>query len=149
MEDLSLHILDVVENSIAAGAHTVGISITEDTLNDLLTVEIVDDGAGIDEKTLKRVLDPFYTTRKTRKIGLGLPLLAQAAEETGGKVTVESEPGERTKVTATFGHSHIDRKPLGNIIETLKVLIAGNPGIDFVFDYIKDDEKYHFDTKGL
>ena len=149
MEDLSLHILDIVENSIAAGAKKIEIKIIEDTKEDLLTIEIIDDGKGMDEKALKNVLDPFFTTRNTRKVGLGLPLLAQSAEESGGSIKIESKPGQGTKVKATFGYSHIDRKPLGDIYESLKVLIVANPDINFIYEYQKDDVSYHLDTKGI
>ena len=149
MEDLSLHILDIVENSIAAGAKNISIKIIEEKKKDLLAVEITDNGRGMDKKTLKKVLDPFYTTRNTRKVGLGLPLLAQSAEESGGSIKIESEPRKKTTVKATFGYSHIDRKPLGDVGETLKVLIAGNPDIDFIFEYQKDGIKNSLDTKGL
>ena len=149
MEDLSLHILDIVENSIAAGAKKIEIKIIEDKKKDLLTIEITDDGKGMDEKTLNKVLDPFYTTRNTRKVGLGLPLLAQSAEESGGTVKIESEPGKKTTVKATFGYSHIDCKPLGDVGETLKVLIAGNPDINFIFEYQRDGMINRLDTKGF
>ena len=149
MEDLSLHILDIVENSIAAGAKKIKIKIIEEKKKDSLTIEITDDGKGMDEKTLKKVLDPFFTTRNTRKIGLGLPLLAQSAEESGGSIKIESEPGKKTTVKATFGYSHIDRKPFGDVGETLKVLIAGNPDINFIFEYQKDGVKNLFDTEGF
>ena len=134
MEDLSLHILDIVENSIAAGAKNIRIKIIEEKKKDFLAVEIIDDGKGMDDKTLKKVLDPFYTTRNTRKVGLGLPLLAQSAEESGGNIKIESKPGKKTTVKTTFSYSHIDRKPLGDVSETLKVLIAGNPDINFIFE---------------
>jgi len=141
MEDLSLHILDIVENSIAAGAKNIVIKIIEEQKKDLLTIEIIDDGKGMDKKTLKKVLDPFYTTRNTRKVGLGLPLLAQSAKESGGSIKIESEPCKKTMVKATFGCSHIDCKPLGDVGETLKVLIVGNPDINFIFEYQKDGVK--------
>ena len=149
MEDLSLHILDIVENSIAAGAKKIEIKIIEEKKKDSLTIEITDDGKGMDEKKLKKVLDPFFTTRNTRKIGLGLPLLAQSAEESGGSIKIESEPGKKTTVKATFGYSHIDRKPFGDMGETLKVLIVGNPDINFNFEYQKDGVKNLLDTEGF
>ena len=149
MEDLSLHILDIVENSIAAGAKNVEIKIIEERKKDLLTIEITDDGKGMDEKTLKHVLDPFFTTKNTRKVGLGLPLLAQSAEESGGNIEIESKPGRKTKVKATFGYSHIDRRPLGDVYESLKVSIVANPDIDFVFEYQKDGVNYRLDTKEI
>jgi len=141
MEDLSLHILDIVENSITAGAKKIKIKIIEEEKKDLLAIEIIDDGKGMDEKTIKKVLDPFFTTGNTKKVGLGLPLLAQSAEESGGSIKIESKPGKKTTVKATFGYSHIDRKPLGDVGETLKVLFAGNPDIHFVFEYQKDGVK--------
>jgi len=149
MEDLSLHILDIVENSIRARAKKIEIKIIEEKKKDLLTIEIIDDGKGMDEKTLKDVLDPFFTTKNTRKVGLGLSLLAQSAEESGGSIKIESKTGQGTKVKATFGYSHIDRKPLGDIYESLKVLITANPDINFIYKYQKDNKDYHLDTKGI
>jgi len=149
MEDLSLHILDIVENSIRACAKMIEIKIIEERKKDLLTIKIIDDGKGMDEKTLKNVLDPFFTTKNTRKVGLGLSLLAQSAEESGGSIEIESKPGQGTKVKATFGYSHIDRKPLGDIYESLKVLIIANPDINFIYKYQKDNANYHLDTKGI
>jgi len=144
-----LHILDIVENSITACAKKIEIKIIEEKKKDLLTIEIIDDGKGMDEGALKNVLDPFFTTRNTRKVGLGLPLLAQSAEESGGSIKIESKPGQGTKVKATFGYSHIDRKPLGDIYESLKVLIVANPDINFIYEYQKNDVNYHLDTKGI
>jgi len=149
MEDLSLHILDIVENSIRAHAKKIEIKIMEEKKKDLLTIEIIDDGKGMDEETLKNVLDPFFTTKNTRKVGLGLSLLAQSAEESGGSIEIESKPGQETKVRATFGYSHIDRKPLGDVHESLKVLITANPDINFIYEYQEDDVSYHLDTKGI
>jgi len=149
MEDLSLHILDIVENSIRARAKKIEIKIIEEKKKDLLTIEIIDDGKGMDEKTLKDVLDPFFTTKNTRKVGLGLSLLAQSAEESGGSIKIESKIGQGTKVKATFGYSHIDRKPLGDIYESLKVLITVNTDINFIYKYQKDNANYHLDTKGI
>ncbi|MDP3011476.1 MAG: HAMP domain-containing sensor histidine kinase [Candidatus Hydromicrobium sp.] len=149
MEDLSLHILDIVENSIRAHAKKIEIKIIEEKKKDLLTIEIIDDGKGMDRKTLKNVLDPFFTTKNTRKVGLGLSLLAQSAEESGGSIEIESKPGQGTKVKATFGYSHIDRKPLGDVHESLKVLITANPDINFIYEYQKDDVGYRLDTKEI
>jgi signal transduction histidine kinase len=105
MEDLSLHILDVAENSISSSAGRIEIRINEDAENDVLTIEIKDDGKGMDEQTLQKALDPFFTTRTTRRVGLGLPLLAQAARETDGKIELHSSPGQGTTVRATFCYS--------------------------------------------
>jgi K+-sensing histidine kinase KdpD len=149
MEDLSLHILDIVENSIRAHAKKIEIKIIEDKKKDLLTIEIIDDGKGMDKKTLKNVLDPFFTTKNTRRVGLGLSLLAQSAEESGGSIKIESKPGQGTNVKAVFGYSHIDRKPLGNVNKSLKVLITTNPDINFIYEYRKDDVGYRLDTKEI
>jgi len=144
-----LHILDIVENSIRAHAKKIEIKIIEEKKKDLLTIEIIDDGKGMDKKTLKNVLDPFFTTKSTKRVGLGLSLLAQSAEESGGSIKIESKPGQGTKVKAVFGYSHIDRKPLGDVNESLKVLIAANPDINFIYEYQKDNTNYYLDTKGI
>lgn len=144
-----MHILDIVENSIRASAKNIEIKIAEDKRKDLLTVEIIDDGKGMDKKTLKNTLDPFFTTKGKGEVGLGLPLLAQSAEESGGGIKIESKPGEGTKVKATFGCSHIDRKPLGDIYKSLKVLIAANPDIDFIYEYKKDGIYHRLSTKEI
>jgi len=149
MEDLSLHILDIVENSIRAKASRIMIKVMEDIEKDSLTIEIRDNGQGIDEDTIKKVLDPFFSTRTTRKVGLGLPLLSQAARESGGDVQIESEVGRGTRVKATFGYSHIDRKPLGNMEATLRALIVGNPEIAFIYEHKKGELEYRLDTKGI
>jgi hypothetical protein len=147
MEDISLHILDVAENSIGADATLIAISISEDAAKDLFSVEIEDNGRGIPEDLRSNVLDPFCTTRTTRKVGLGLSLLAQAAKETGGNISVRPGSTSGTIVNATFKKSHIDMKPLGNIAETLVVLIAGNPQADFLFTYTKNSNAFSLDTR--
>ena len=149
MEDLSLHILDVAENSISSSAKRIEIRINEDTDKDVLTIEIKDDGKGMDEQTLKKSLDPFFTTRTTRRVGLGLPLLAQAARETGGKIELDSSPGRGTTVRATFGYSHPDRKPMGDIHETLRTLVMGHPEIDLLYEHTRNGSLYRFDTREL
>jgi signal transduction histidine kinase len=147
MEDLSLHILDIAENSISASAKRIEIRIDEDEVKDLLTIEIKDDGKGMDEQTQQKVLDPFFTTRKTRKVGLGLSLLAQATRESDGKIELDSRNGEGTTVKATFRFSHPDRKPMGDIDETIRTLVVGHPGIDFLYEHKKNKTIYHFDTR--
>ena len=149
MEDISLHILDIAENSIGAEATLITISISEDTDKDLFLVEIEDNGRGIPEDMRSNVLDPFCTTRTTRKVGLGLSLLAQAARETGGDISVRPASTSGTIVAATFRKSHIDMKPIGNISETLVVLIAGNPQIDFLFTYKKNSNAFSLDTREI
>ncbi|MEW6409927.1 MAG: ATP-binding protein [Nitrospirota bacterium] len=149
MEDLSLHILDIVENSIEAGADRIEVIVTEDIQRDTLIIEIKDNGRGIDNKTLKKVFDPFFTTRKTRRVGLGLSLIAQAAKESGGDIAIKSKKAKGTTLTVTFQYSHIDRKPLGNMVETLIVLIAANPEIDFLYKHVRDNNSYIFDTRKI
>lgn len=146
MEDLSLHILDIAENSITAGADRIEIRIIEDIGKDTFSIEIKDNGKGISEEALKKVTDPFYTTRKTRRVGLGLSLLSQSVKETGGNIFVTSREAVGTIVYACFKYSHIDRKPLGNIVDTLIVLIAGNPGIDLFYEHKRNDNTYSLDT---
>lgn len=146
MEDLSLHILDIAENAIRADAKKIVIEVVEDERNDRLTICIKDDGKGMDEETVKKVLDPFFTTKGGKKVGLGLSLLSQAARQTGGDVTVESEKGKGTNITAVFVISHPDIQPIGNIIETMAALITGNSSIRFIYDYKKGDHNYHFDS---
>jgi predicted metal-dependent phosphoesterase TrpH/anti-sigma regulatory factor (Ser/Thr protein kinase) len=140
MEDLSLHILDIVENSIAASATRVRIVIEEDTQSDLLSLEIRDNGRGMDAEARRKALYPFYTTRTTRKVGLGLSLLAQAARDTGGSLELASEPGRGTTVRAVFKLSHPDLKPLGDITETLRTILCGQPELDLEFAYRKDSK---------
>lgn len=146
MEDLSLHILDIVENSITAGATSIRIKINEDVKENLLLIEISDNGKGMDEEMLKNALDPFYTTRTTRNIGLGIPFLADAAREAGGDISIKSVKGEGTTITATFRHDNIDRKPLGDIGKTLIVIIVSNPDIDIVYEHKNNTSEYLLDT---
>ena len=147
MQDLSLHILDVVENSVRSGATLVEIAVIEDMAQDLLTLEIRDNGAGMDPETAARATDPFYSTKPGRRVGLGLALLAQAAREGGGRFDVSSRPDDGTTVRATFQRSHPDRKPLGDIAATLQTLVVGNPDVDFVFEHRAGSETVRFDTR--
>jgi hypothetical protein len=149
MEDLSLHILDIVENGTKAGATQVEILIREDTKQDRFEIEIRDNGSGMTPEILKQVRDPFYTTRTTRRVGLGISLLEQAANECDGEVTVESEPGSGTRITATFQSSHVDRKPLGDIAATMVTLIVGNPTVEFIYESTRDGEVTSLDTREI
>ena len=149
VQDLSLHILDIVENSIRADADRVDIVITEDVAQDLLTIFISDNGRGMDEETVQRVLDPFTTTRTTRRVGLGLSLLAESARQSGGDITVESAPGQGTTVSARFQHGHIDRRPLGDMINTLVTLVIGNIRVDFEYTHRVRDGEFRFRTTDL
>jgi len=139
MEDVSLHILDIVENALRAGAKNVVVRLAQYKQADRLVLEVIDDGKGMDEETKRRCLDPFFTTKEGKRVGLGLALLSQAAEEAGGTLEVESGPGQGTKVIATFGLSHIDRRPLGDIKKTLYCLEATHPEVCFRFETIEAD----------
>jgi len=149
MLELSLHILDIVENSTRACAKNVHILIIEDTHKDTLFLEIKDDGSGMSKDVLQKVLDPFYTTKTVRNVGLGLPMLAQASERTEGYFIIESKGGEGTRIQAEFKLSHIDRQPLGDIASTLVTLIAGNPEVDFIYRHQHNDREYVLDTRDV
>jgi anti-sigma regulatory factor (Ser/Thr protein kinase) len=149
MLELSLHILDIVQNSIAAGANVVVIDIEEDLQNDYLIIQIRDNGRGIPKEDLVKVSDPFFTTRKTRGVGFGLALLQQAASQSDGFLEIESEEGKGTMIKASFKHSHMDRMPLGNISKTMSVLIIGNPKIDFMYYHRVAGQEFTFDTHTL
>ena len=149
MLELALHILDIAENSVRAGARTVSISIEENRSKDRLAIVIGDDGMGMDETTLKRALDPFYTTKKVRRVGLGLPMLSEAAAAAGGKFEIASRVGEGTCVTAEFQLRHIDRQPLGDVSGVIVTLIAGNPCIDFVYRHQCEDRIFTMDTREI
>jgi anti-sigma regulatory factor (Ser/Thr protein kinase) len=148
MEDISLHILDIAENSIRADAKCITIIVVRDGKNDLLRVEVIDDGKGMDAETLARVRDPFFTT-KHKKTGLGIPLLTQAAEQTGGTLVIESAPGAGTRVLVTFGLSHMDRPAIGNMAETLITLIAGHADRDYIYEERDGEHTFRFDTREI
>ncbi len=147
MQDLSLHILDIAENAVRARARTVAIRVEEDSLADTLRLEIQDDGEGMDEAAKRKALDPFFTSKTERRFGLGLPLLAEAARAADGSLALESEPGRGTRVTAVFRRSHIDRKPLGDIGQTLAALILGYPDTDFIYRQSLDGRSFVIDTR--
>ena len=147
MIELSAHILDIAENSVRAGAKLIEININEDTANDSLSIEIIDDGQGMKPEDIKKALDPFYTTKTVRRVGLGLPLLADATQRSGGHFNLESQEGKGTTVQASFGLSHVDRQPLGDIIGTLIILVAGNSDVDFVYKHRRDDREFELDTR--
>ena len=144
MRDLSLHILDIAENSINAGAKNIEIGIDENIKKDLLTVNISDDGIGMDAEMKEKVTDPFVTSRTTRRVGLGLPLLKLAAEIANGKLRIESVKGKGTKITATFQLSHIDRKPIGKVSDTILTLVAGNPEVNIKFRHKRNGYEFDF-----
>jgi hypothetical protein len=149
MLELSLHILDIVQNSLAAQASQVEIRIREDLGKDLLTLEVEDNGRGMSPELTQRVTDPFCTSRTTREVGLGLSLLKLAAERCGGRLEVRSQEGKGTKISATFGLDHFDRAPLGDMGETLAVLICGNPEVNFLYEHGVDGQNYRLATREM
>ena len=149
MRELSLHILDIAENGITAGADCIHILVEEDRTANLLTVIITDNGHGMPAEKIDKLADPFVTSRSTRKVGLGLSLLAAATERCAGLLSVETEPDAGTKVTATFLYSHIDRAPVGDMAATISTLTRGNPEIEFVYTHIIDGEEFTVDTREL
>jgi hypothetical protein len=149
VRELSLHILDVIENSLEAGATEISLRVDEDLQSDRLTISVTDNGRGMDAQTAQRALDPFYTTRTTRHVGLGLPLFKAAAERCNGGLSITSQPGQGTTVVARFQHSHIDRAPLGDMPATLlSVLLSGRP-IRLRYVHRVDDRRFEFDTEEL
>jgi hypothetical protein len=146
MEDLSLHILDIAQNAIAARARRIWLRINEDLEGDRLTLEIEDDGHGMDEPTLRQAADPFFTTCSARSVGLGLSLLSEAARATGGALAVESAPGAGTRVLATFRPGHVDMKPLGDIAQTLLTLLAGHPEIELSYSHTIGGKAFSFES---
>lgn len=145
MRELALHILDIAENSISAGADQIKISINENHNEDRLEIEIEDNGQGIDADTLVKITDPFMTSRTTRNVGLGIPFFKAAAEACEGTFNIHSRQGLGTKVQAVFRHSHIDRMPLGDISGTLQTLIIGTPEVNWVFEYNLNEDSFIFD----
>ncbi len=149
MKEISLHILDAVQNSIEAGATRVVVTVDQDTARDLLTVDIADNGRGMDPETARWVTDPFVTTRTTRRVGLGLPLLAATARQSGGTLTVVSAKGEGTRVTATFRLTNIDRPPLGDMSSTVACLLAANPSLDIEYSHRCDGREFRLASADL
>jgi len=149
LEDLSLHILDIVENAVSAKAKRIDILVIEEPKEDRFVIEIKDNGIGMDEEASQKAVDPFFTTRTSRRVGLGLSLLAQAAEDAGGTLRIESNLGKGTRVTATFRYHHIDRKPLGNMVETMMALLLGNPELDISYTHKKEGGSYTLSSQWL
>lgn len=149
MEDLSLHILDIVENSVAAGADRIEITISENKKRDLLLIEIRDNGMGMDKAMVNKVYDPFFSTKPNHRFGLGIPLLSEAAKAANGDLSIKTKKGGGTKIKAKFKYRHIDRKPLGDISQTIITLVMGNPDIDLMYIHKKNGNEYHLNTKKL
>ena len=142
MQELSMHLLDIVQNSIRAEATKIDILVDEDIEADNLTIVVTDNGCGMSEEQVASVIDPFFTTRTTRKVGLGIPLYKMAAEQTGGSLQIESKLGSGTIVTATFGYSHIDRMPLGDMSDTVAQLLCLNEPIEIAYTHKKNKDVF-------
>jgi hypothetical protein len=149
MEDISSHIMDIVTNSVRAEAKHVSISVIEDTRAGLLNLTVKDDGTGMDIDTAKKIQDPFFSTKKGRKVGLGVPLLKGTAETTGGLFSLTSELGKGTEITASLNLNHPDLPVVGNLKDTILVLVVGNPEVDFTFACGKDEKVFVLDTREL
>ena len=147
MRELADNIMDIAQNSISAGAALTEVHVKISHTADLITFTFKDNGCGMDEEMVKAVIEPFTTTRKTRKVGLGLPLLKQTAEMTGGALDIQSTVGVGTVVTATFGLGHIDRPPMGDVAGAWFSLVVMNPEKDFLFTYDYDGNVFTFDTR--
>ncbi len=147
MKELSLHILDVAENGISAGADQVAIEVIEDRRQNRLTLVIADNGRGIPRDQIDRAVDPFYTSRTTRRVGMGLSLLNAAARQCDGHMWIDADEGKGTRITAEFMYDHIDRAPLGDMAATMISLIMGSPGIDFEYRHEVDGREFVLNTR--
>ncbi len=149
MKDISMHILDIAGNSVRAKATKIEIVVKESLQDDFLEIVIKDNGEGMDKETINRAMDPFFTSRTTRRVGLGIPLLQQNAELTGGSLSITSACGQGTTTAALFVRSHIDRPPLGNMAEAISLLMTGNPCINFVYQHSIEDESYEISSQEI
>ncbi|MBU1172513.1 MAG: ATP-binding protein [Proteobacteria bacterium] len=149
MKELSLHIMDLAENGIAAQGNLIRIRVNEDIKANQLTIEISDNGKGIPKAMMSLITDPFVTSRTTRRVGMGLSLFKAAAERCGGVFELESEPGQGTRVKGSFIHDHIDRAPVGDMATSLVSLLAGYPEIDIDYTHMYDGRNFEFDTREI
>ena len=147
MKELSLNMLDIVQNSIRAGATKVEMTVVEDSGKDAFSMQVCDDGCGMDEVMAKRVSDPFVTTRTTRTVGLGVPMFFATMQQCEGDCRIDSAVGKGTCIVGWCRLSHIDRPPLGDMGDTVVALILANPDIDFVYEQRVDSETFRFDTR--
>ncbi len=147
MRELALHLLDIAENSVAAQARNITLTVVEDLAGDRLHMSVEDDGKGMDAEMVAMVVDPFVTSRTTRKVGLGIPLLKEAAEACDGFLTIASTPGQGTRLDVEFQHSHIDRMPLGDVGGTMLSLVVAYPSIHWKLDYKVNQQEFEFDDQ--
>ncbi len=149
MRELSLNILDIAQNSISAGAPLITIEVNENTAQHTLLIGVYDNGKGMSEEQVKSVIDPFFTTRTTRKVGMGIPLFKMAAEQTGGKLEIKSELGVGTEVRAYFKTDSVDFTPLGDVASTIQMLITMNTDRDFVYKHTVNEKEFVCDTRQI
>ena len=149
MKEIGLHIMDIVQNSIRAGAGEITVTLNESVTDDTLILTVADNGKGMDEETLRKATDPWFTSRTTRKVGLGLPLLQMNASLSGGGVTIDSSPGTGTTVTASFRYTHVDRPPLGDVSGTIALMILSNPSINIVYSHICEGTVWSISTSEI
>ena len=149
MRELSLNVMDIAQNSIVAGASLLEIGLCENTAEHILSITINDNGSGMDEDALKSVTNPFYTKRTTRKVGLGVPLFKMACEQTGGSFFIDSHLGKGTSITAVFKTDSVDFTPIGDMVETVGLLISCNPNMDVVYTHRRDEGELTLDTREL
>ena len=149
MTELSLNILDIAENSVKAGASLNEKTVSDMSADNLLEITIRDNGCGMSEEQVKKVIDPFYTTRTTRKVGLGVPFFKESAEAAGGSFSIKSKVGVGTTVNACYELSHIDRMPMGDLTATIHTLVTMHEDIDFLFTYKVDENEFVLDTGEL
>lgn len=149
MKDLSLHILDIVQNAITAGASLIRIGIVEDSANDFCSISVSDNGKGMTAEQVNKVKDPYFTSRTTRKVGMGIPLLEQTSRQANGILKIVSAPGVGTTIEATMVHNHIDRPAWGDLAGVVSLLAGSNPELDFIFRYEKEGKEFLFDTKEI
>ena len=149
MRELSLNIMDIAQNSVRAQATVITVRCKENTLENTLTLEVEDNGKGMSAEQIASVTDPFFTTRTTRKVGLGVPLFKMAAEQTGGSFQIRSEPGKGTLTAASFKTDSVDMTPLGDINSTISLLIHSNPEMDIVFERSVNEKAFTLDTREM
>lgn len=146
MKEIALHIMDIAQNSVRAGASEIRITLSESVAADSLSLTVTDNGRGMDPETRSKAADPWFTSRTTRRVGMGLPLLEMNASLSGGAMTIDSAPGKGTTVTATFAYSHVDRPPLGDVSGTVALLILSNPAINIVYTHLCEGAAWNIST---
>lgn len=149
MQEIAMNILDIAYNSIKAKASLIKILIYDSSKSNIIKIQIIDNGIGMSQETINKVVDPFYTTRTTRKVGLGIPMFKENIEATGGNFSIESTIGKGTTITGEFVKNHIDTPPMGNLVDTIITLIQADDKIDYLFKYKSDDFEFVFDTNEI